>query len=808
MDSKVFKQINSLKAELRSANAKSENLTFLLGQAREEVKVLEREKEKYRRGGGVGGAPDAATSRKLLKLRQENHLLHSEMQRLEEEKQQLVEEVKSMDKKLDEADDVLREEAKKSENLSKNCEMAKSLASKYEREARDLKVELKQIEAREAQLKKTLDAKADMLGHLEIEAKLLGKHKAEMENARRTTNRLRKQLALVTEDTNADLHDAQNAIHAKEILLDQFKLGYDDHIETSKLEWESERDALASRLSSIKIEYEDYKTMQHEDKQQSIREQTSIIKTMQKHFNDYRETAEYLFATEAKTLQDRLQAQMTQYEQEIQYIIQTKDMHFDEMMKAKDAKIMNLIEGTDFQQLLVKHELDIEQLKRAHADDIDKVRIATEAQMRSAMSDLEENIAKGAAGREKLKKTIANLERDLQNAFDTNAEKDGQMLSKEKEHQEVIRRVQLRLEQSYRDMDQLKREKAMLRHSIVRLKIQTSGNGDETLPNLVTRLSMEAESLQKKSSEMETKYSDALETITKLETKVSVQAKKIKETLLKNSARENEFQDLLATFQRYLAKRANMLRGVADEKLVKKRSSSGDISLSNALGVLQNLINKEFDLGGKEDADERVEDEIRGSLDKDDGASASVRAKIPKKLQRLKMEATGGHGLVDSGEVVEIARGMRYLKRFDKLSKAFEGGSLNLKKVHAGASSSANKGGLNYPAEDLAGMGGELWDGAALYRSMEAAEEQRKKQAQLVYGTKFQSSFIKDYGAERSGPSALGYKEYGERNVMPSPPQKKAAAGAYNFSRQASLTDPTDTRKTKRRNQSPRTPVY
>ena len=28
----------------------------------------------------------------------------------------------------------------------------------------------------------------------------------------------------------------------------------------------------------------------------------------------------------------------------------------------------------------------------------------------------------------------------------------------------------------------------MLRHAIVRLKIQTSGNGDETLPNLVNRL--------------------------------------------------------------------------------------------------------------------------------------------------------------------------------------------------------------------------------------------------------------------------------------------------------------------------------
>ena len=52
-------------------------------------------------------------------------------------------------------------------------------------------------------------------------------------------------------------------------------------------------------------------------------------------------------------------------------------------------------------------------------------------------------------------------------------------------------------------MDQLNREKAMLRHAIVRLKIQTSGNGDETLPNLVNRLSLEAEDLQKKCERVE-----------------------------------------------------------------------------------------------------------------------------------------------------------------------------------------------------------------------------------------------------------------------------------------------------------------
>ena len=55
---------------------------------------------------------------------------------------------------------------------------------------------------------------------------------------------------------------------------------------------------------------------------------------------------------------------MLKYEQEMRYIVRVKDQHYDEMMTAKDAKIMNLIEGTDFQALLIKHEMEMEQLRR------------------------------------------------------------------------------------------------------------------------------------------------------------------------------------------------------------------------------------------------------------------------------------------------------------------------------------------------------------------------------------------------------------------------------------------------------------
>ena len=66
---------------------------------------------------------------------------------------------------------------------------------------------------------------------------------------------------------------------------------------------------------------------------------------MQSQFDEYRKTAELLFATEASKLEEKLSAQMLKHEHELAYVVKTKDQVFDEMILEKDAKIMNLIEG-------------------------------------------------------------------------------------------------------------------------------------------------------------------------------------------------------------------------------------------------------------------------------------------------------------------------------------------------------------------------------------------------------------------------------------------------------------------------------
>ena len=66
---------------------------------------------------------------------------------------------------------------------------------------------------------------------------------------------------------------------------------------------------------------------------------------------------EYLFNDEVAKLEDELSSQAQRYQQETLYVIQAKDKFYSDMMVSKDAKIMSLIEGSDLQTLMQKHEL-------------------------------------------------------------------------------------------------------------------------------------------------------------------------------------------------------------------------------------------------------------------------------------------------------------------------------------------------------------------------------------------------------------------------------------------------------------------
>jgi hypothetical protein len=107
--------------------------------------------------------------------------------------------------------------------------------------------------------------------------------------------------------------------------------------------------------------------------QELLRHQQEIVHALQKQFAEYRATAESLFESEAKSLEDKLKALNEKHAQELRLVVRVKDAQFQSMVSSKDAKIMNLIEGTDYQKVLVRHHTEIAQLKDQHDIELKKV---------------------------------------------------------------------------------------------------------------------------------------------------------------------------------------------------------------------------------------------------------------------------------------------------------------------------------------------------------------------------------------------------------------------------------------------------
>ena len=109
----------------------------------------------------------------------------------------------------------------------------------------------------------------------------------------------------MAEDANKKQNELQNLLQGDHALLEELKLEYEEHSEMMRLEWEMDKKYQGDQYKKLKGEFENFKLMQFEDKQQMLREQEEVVKALQTQFDEYRATAEYLFATEAAKLEDK-----------------------------------------------------------------------------------------------------------------------------------------------------------------------------------------------------------------------------------------------------------------------------------------------------------------------------------------------------------------------------------------------------------------------------------------------------------------------------------------------------------------------
>ncbi len=146
--------------------------------------------------------------------------------------------------------------------------------------------------------------------------------------------------------------------------------------------------------------------------------------------------------------------------------------HFDEMMTSKDAKIMNLIEGTDFQALLVQHEMEVENLKRLHIDELERVRMEVERGQKNKIEGLIGDLASDALVAERLRNEIIELRSSVEAVQNKVQEKNWQILEMERNHNLSLSQLQKRLDTSVGEREKLNQTIQNLRHYMLRLKLK------------------------------------------------------------------------------------------------------------------------------------------------------------------------------------------------------------------------------------------------------------------------------------------------------------------------------------------------
>ncbi len=743
-------EVNRLRTKLREQELKCENQAVLLRQNETELRDI---KVKYRKlqasageqDGGIGGSSSVealleSTRRTLGKREKEVEALEVSVEKLKGEKGGLVCELEDLKGQVVSLKKEMTVVKSRLEITEESFKSIKAIAFQFEEENVALKTDLLDKSALISDLRASVKSKEDVLGSLESEAKIIGKQKSDINAAKKETNRNRKQLLLLAESANRMQSDLGVSLSTHKRLLDELKMEYEEHAETVRAEWNMDRKAKMEDYNKLRQQCENLKLIQFEDKQQLLREQREVVKALQTQFEEYRETAEFLFQTEASKLENKVRMQGEKYEEEIRYIVKAKDQHFDAMMSAKDAKIMNLIEGSDMQTILIKHEQELEQMRRSHVDELEMVRLRTEAEQRGVIVELRQQLLSNEAVEEKLKLANDHLELRLEEAIVKQNGLLEQMARRDEEHLEELQKLQDLVQDAHVQKERLNQEKQDLRHRIVRLKFKAKGDADETLPNLVKRLTIEASNLRGLQEDTTHRISSTVSELKMLRQKYIIQSQHLEHAKALAALREKELKSMVSTLSKALYFRARSLA----ESPTRPSGKSKKENIHSAVSTLQRVLDGNLEenwiltredledpaaVGGPGAASAPVADgreEVSPRAKRAAQVSASVKTRIPAKLRHILEGADAdvtGIERVDRSEILELARGINYLKRFQQVSSAFTSGTMQqhvVKEKAAAPSTSAyeKNNTIRAPNDILGHQKDEWWKDNILYANL------------------------------------------------------------------------------------------
>ncbi|KAI9094642.1 hypothetical protein DFS34DRAFT_237920 [Phlyctochytrium arcticum] len=352
-------------------------------------------------------------------------------------------------------------------------------------------------------------------------------------------------------------------------MIEGMRREYEEFIEVTKLENESLFKSKQQEYDQLRDEFEAHKREQFEDKKRLMTEYQGLLYSMQAQFDEYRNTAEFLFNAEVAKLEDELSSQASRYEQEIMFVIQAKDKFYADMMVAKDAKIMNLIEGSDLQNLMQKHEMDLENVRKDHAREIERVKSDQESEQKSLVSLLQRHNVSLESKCDKMQAHLKTLEIRIKDLLATIESKNKTINDREEARLRADTDNQKKLDDMSTKIHMLSQEKEHLRHKVIRLALDAKGEGHNSIDNMLKRISRETNELRFDYEGMSAKY-DSLMSENQLLSKRLKEREKFVDFLEKEVARRTEeFHNMTRTFEDFLAARAKQARRDQAKRLMK-----------------------------------------------------------------------------------------------------------------------------------------------------------------------------------------------------------------------------------------------
>ena len=374
----------------------------------------------------------------------------------------------------------------------------------------------------------------------------------ELEAATAKIEFLENQIGKTIHESTTRVNDLQNQIQGYESFVEELKYQYQEFLDVTKLEHESFKGMYYSEYERLKKEFERHKQAQFEDKKRAAREYQTILYGMQTQFEEFRTTMSYLLLCEKDKFKSQFQNFQDQFEQEIKYIVQTKDRFYDEMLVAKDAKIMQLIEGSDLRSLIVQHQKEMEEKDRSNAKILEKMKQEQETEQKKTISVLQGENDMLEQKLEKMQTHFEHLQMKIKEHLDLVAAKNAAIEDLEQQRWREQQAFNKELQRNISTIEQLTLEKEHLRHRIVRMQLDAKGEGDHSLGSVLKRLAADSQNLAFKFEE-EIDKSEVIHEENEKMTKQLSEKKKLIVQLRKNlKVRTDEYAKLTKTFEAFL----------------------------------------------------------------------------------------------------------------------------------------------------------------------------------------------------------------------------------------------------------------